>query len=113
MSSRHPEVGTFYLACSQCRELEREYKESNRKRMTRFNCYGTLNIHVDIPANEVIVKLRHDIQHEKPVDVTTPSEIKSEIMQNLHMDPVQLRVHFHQKFDNNSSLVTMKQIHYW
>ncbi|CAG8701677.1 1525_t:CDS:2, partial [Ambispora gerdemannii] len=26
-------------------------------------------------------------EHEKPVDITTPPEVKHEIMQNLHMDP--------------------------
>ncbi|RIB10878.1 hypothetical protein C2G38_2263281 [Gigaspora rosea] len=65
------------------RELERDYKESNRKRMDRFDCHGKLIIGVDIAAKEAKVKLSHNIQHEKPVDVTTPEEIKREIMQNL------------------------------
>ncbi|CAG8583151.1 4753_t:CDS:2 [Ambispora gerdemannii] len=111
MSLCHREVSIFYLACSQCRELEREYKESNRKRMTRFDCHGKLTIHIDMPAREAMIGFHHNIQHEKPVDITTPPEVKREIMQNLHMDPVQLRTHLCQMFD--VSLVTAKQIYYW
>ncbi|CAG8552189.1 12724_t:CDS:2 [Ambispora gerdemannii] len=37
-------------------------------------------------AKEVLVKLCHNIQHEKPIDLTTPPEIKHEIMENLYMD---------------------------
>ncbi|CAG8561961.1 1637_t:CDS:2 [Cetraspora pellucida] len=37
---------------------------------------------------EAKIKLSHNIQHERPVDVTTPKEIKREIMQNLYMDPL-------------------------
>ncbi|CAG8660191.1 2192_t:CDS:1, partial [Ambispora gerdemannii] len=111
MSLRHHGVGLFYLACSQCYELEREYKESNRKRMSRFNCHGKLIIRIDMSAKEAMVRFLHDIQHEKPVDITTPPEVKHEIMQNLHMDPVQLRTHLRQMYD--VSLVTAKQIHYW
>ncbi|CAG8759068.1 16617_t:CDS:1, partial [Racocetra fulgida] len=57
--------------------------------MVCFDCHGKLIIGIDIAAKEVKVKLSHDIQHEKPIDVSTPEEIKHEIMQNLHMDPVQ------------------------
>ncbi|KAF0542080.1 hypothetical protein F8M41_004777 [Gigaspora margarita] len=56
-------------------------------------------------------KLNHDIQHEKPVEITTPEEIKHEIMHNLHMDPVQLRIQICQRFD--ALQVTPKQINYW
>ncbi|CAG8519174.1 11731_t:CDS:2 [Ambispora gerdemannii] len=63
-----------------------------------------------MPAREAMIRFHHNIQHEKPVDITTPPEVKHEIMQNLHMDPVQLRAHLHQMFD--VSLVTAKQIYY-
>ncbi|KAF0543587.1 ATP-dependent DNA helicase pif1 [Gigaspora margarita] len=63
---------------------------------------------VNIAAKEAKVKFNHDIQHEKPVDVTTPEEIKCEIMHNLHMDPMQLRTHLRQRFD--ALQVTPKQI---
>lgn len=111
MSLCHPKVGTFYLACSQCVELKREYKESNRPRIERFDCHGKLIIHVDIPAREATARLQHDVQHEQPVDVTMPLEVKQEIEKNLHMDPLQLRTHLQKMFD--ISMITTKQIHYW
>jgi len=107
----HSNVGTFYLKCSQSLELKRQYKESNRPRVERFECHGKLTIHIDIPGKEVIAKLCHDVQHEHPVDVTTPPEVKQEIEKNLHMDPLQLRTHLHKMFD--ISMMTTKQIHYW
>ncbi|CAG8836558.1 27582_t:CDS:2, partial [Gigaspora margarita] len=87
-SVRHSGVSKFYLACSQCYELECEYKESNRKKIDRFDCYSKLTI-----------------------DVTTREEIKCEIMHNLYIDPVQLRTHIRQRFD--ALQVTPKQIYYW
>ena len=112
MSSRHQGVGSFYFACSQCHELEREYKESsNRPQIARFNCHGKLYIRVDIAAAEATVKLNHDILHEKPVDIATPEEMKKEIQANVHMDPVQLRTHLRNKFEVQK--ITAKQIHYW
>ncbi|KAF0544536.1 ATP-dependent DNA helicase pif1 [Gigaspora margarita] len=79
--------------------------------MDRFDCHAKLIIGVNIAAKEAKVKLNHDIQHEKPVDVTTPEEIKREIMHNFHMDLVQLRTHIRQRFDTLQ--VTPKQIYYW
>ncbi|CAG8605470.1 14635_t:CDS:2 [Cetraspora pellucida] len=76
-----------------------------------FDCHKKLKICIDIPAKGAIVMFCHDIQYEKPIDVTTPLEVKQEIMQNLHMDPIQLRTHLHQKF--NVLLTTNKRIHYW
>lgn len=111
MSARHSKVGTFYLACSQCQEVKHEYKESNRKRIERFDCHGKLTLHIDIPAKEATAKLRHDSLHEKPIDVATPPEVKQEIEQNLHMDPTQLRMHLRKMFEIN--MITGKQIHYW
>ncbi|KAF0497175.1 ATP-dependent DNA helicase pif1 [Gigaspora margarita] len=107
----YPGIGAFYLSCSQCQELEREYKESNRKKIAQFNCHGKLVVNVDMAAKELKIKLSHDIYHEKLVDITIPEEIKNKIMQNLHMDPVQLRTHLRQRFD--TSQVTPKQINYW
>jgi hypothetical protein len=104
-------VGTFYLACSQCQEVKHEYKESNRKRTQRFECHGKLTIHIDIPAKKATAKLIHEILHDKPIDVTTPPEVKREIEQNLHLDPLQLRMHLRKMFDIN--MITGKQIHYW
>ncbi|CAG8698471.1 9658_t:CDS:1, partial [Ambispora gerdemannii] len=49
--------------------------------------------------------------HEKPIDLTTPPEIKHEIMENLYMDSVQLQTHLRQTFDILQ--ITPKQINYW
>ena len=111
MSSCHSKVGTWFLRCSQSEELRREYKESNRKRIDHFDCKGRLTIHIDVPAKEATVKLQHEVLHEKPIDVKTPPEIKQEIKENLHVDPVQLHMHLRTIHDIN--MVTMKQIHYW
>ncbi|CAG8467146.1 3989_t:CDS:1 [Acaulospora morrowiae] len=111
MSTHYSGVGTFYLACSQCCELECEYKESSRKRVTRFDCHGKIIINIDIPAKEAMVRFCHEIQYELPINITIAPEVKYEIMQNLHMDPIQLRIYLRQIFD--ISLVTTKQIHYW
>jgi len=107
----HSNVGTFYLKCSQSLELKRQYKESNRPRVERFECHGKLTIRIDVPGKEAMAKLSHDCQHEHPVDVTMPPEVKQEIEKNLHMDPLQLRTHLHSMFD--ISIITTKQIHYW
>ena len=111
MSSRHSKVGTFYLACSQCQELKHDIKESNRKRIERFDCHGKLVIHLDTHEKEATVKLKHEILHEKPIDVSTPPEVKQEIENNLHMDPLQLHMHLRSMFDMN--MITTQQIHYW
>ncbi|CAG8761716.1 27702_t:CDS:2, partial [Racocetra persica] len=73
MLLRHHGVGLFYLACSQCFELEHKFKELNRQRTIHSDSDGKLIIHVDIPDRKV--------------------EVKREIMENLHVDPVQLRSH--------------------
>ncbi|CAG8718190.1 18943_t:CDS:2, partial [Racocetra fulgida] len=88
-----------------------ESDESNQQRMVCFDCYGMLIIRVDVPATKVIIDLKHDIFHERPVDVTTPIEIKQEIKANLHMDPLQIRTYLQDKFD--ISKITAHQIRYW
>ncbi|CAG8719294.1 6794_t:CDS:2, partial [Gigaspora rosea] len=50
-----------------------------------------------ISASRVIVKLKHDILHERLIDVTTPMEIRNEIKSNLHMDSVQFRTYLNDK----------------
>ncbi|CAG8693711.1 2671_t:CDS:2 [Cetraspora pellucida] len=92
-------------------EIEREYKESNRKRTDRFSCNDKLTINIDIPAANAKVTLQHELVHEKPADVTTPLEIKQKILENLNMDPVHLHTYLRKKFD--ISKVTSKQIQYW
>ncbi|CAG8563282.1 6027_t:CDS:2, partial [Cetraspora pellucida] len=111
LSTCHENVSTFYFGCSQSYELACDYKELNRQRMDRFDCYEKLILKVDIPASKIIVKLRHDIIHERPVNVTTLMEIKQAIITNLHLDPTQLRTYLCNRFD--TSKITMQQIHYW
>ncbi|CAG8568352.1 3119_t:CDS:2, partial [Cetraspora pellucida] len=110
-SVHHSGVSKFYLACSQYHELECKYKESNHKRMVHFDCYRKLIISIDIAMKEAKIKLSHDFQHERPVDVTTPEEIKHEIIQNFYINSVQLRTHICQRFD--ATQITSKQINYW
>ncbi|CAG8766792.1 7812_t:CDS:1, partial [Cetraspora pellucida] len=110
-SVRFDNVATYYFACSQCYKLEREFKQSNRKQITRFDCHGKLTLHIDVPAIEAILKLRHDIIHKKSEDVSMPEEIKQEIRANLHLDPIQIRAILHSKFEILN--ITAKQIHYW
>ncbi|CAG8794724.1 18067_t:CDS:2, partial [Gigaspora margarita] len=81
-------------------ELERDYKESNCKRIDCFDYHGKLIIDVDIAAKEAKIKL----------NVTTPKEIKCEIIQNLYMDSVQLRTHIHQIFDDTLQVNIQKSI---
>ncbi|CAG8655447.1 7439_t:CDS:2, partial [Racocetra fulgida] len=90
ISARFNNIAIYYFVCSQCNELEREYKQSNQKRITRFECYGKLNLHIDVPAIEAILKLRHDVLYEKPENVSMPEKIKQEIHINLHLDPIQI-----------------------
>ncbi|CAG8832110.1 2854_t:CDS:2, partial [Gigaspora margarita] len=90
MSTCYENVSTFYFACSQLNELAYDYKKSNRKRTIRFDCYGKLNIHIDIPVAKVVVKLSHGIFYNALIDCTTPAKIKLKIEKNLHMSPIQL-----------------------
>ncbi|KAF0356993.1 ATP-dependent DNA helicase pif1 [Gigaspora margarita] len=112
LSARYYGVGNAYYACSQNQELEREYKDSNRKRITRFNCCGKISIKIDIPLAEAKVFLKHEILHEKPIDIAMPPEVKQEIEKNLNLSPTDLRTHLRiRNFD--LSKITYKQIHYW
>ncbi|CAG8729901.1 22836_t:CDS:2, partial [Cetraspora pellucida] len=79
--------------------------------MNCFDCHRKLTLKVDILASKIIVKLRHDIIHERPVNVTTPMKIKQAIIMNLYLNPIQLRTYLRNKFD--TSKITMQQIHYW
>ncbi|CAG8803935.1 2352_t:CDS:2 [Cetraspora pellucida] len=99
ISTCHENVGTFYFSYSQCNKLARDYKESNQQRMIRFDYHGMLIICVDVPATKVIIDLKHNILHERLVNVTMPIKIKQEIKANLHMDPLQIRTYLQDKFD--------------
>ncbi|KAF0519156.1 ATP-dependent DNA helicase pif1 [Gigaspora margarita] len=89
ISTRYEGVGNAYFVCSQSTEIEREYKDSNRKKINRFNCGGKLTIHVDILAEKAKVTLWHELIHERPINVATPPEVKQKIIENLNMDPIE------------------------
>jgi len=58
------------------------------------------------------VQMKHTLYHERP-DLSTgvSNEIISEIRNNCHLDPLQLRTHLASRFDIKD--VTTKQIYYW
>ncbi|KAF0546075.1 ATP-dependent DNA helicase pif1 [Gigaspora margarita] len=111
ISTCNENIGTFYFGYSQSSKLACNYKKSNCPRIEHFNCNRTLIIHIDMPMANVTVKLKHEILHERSVDVTTLEEIKQAIQENIHMDPVQLRTYLYDKFDLLK--ITLQQIRYW
>ncbi|CAG8809506.1 23288_t:CDS:2 [Gigaspora margarita] len=111
ISTCHKNVSTFYFACSQSNKLACDYKESNHPRIVRFNCHGMIVIYINIPASKIMVNLKYEILYDRSVDVTTPIEIRQEIKENIHLDPVQLRAHLSNRFDISN--ITMQQIRYW
>ncbi|CAG8817551.1 4760_t:CDS:2, partial [Gigaspora rosea] len=54
-------------------------------------------------SNKLALNFKHNILHDKPVDVTTPIEIRQEIKANLHLDPIQLWTYLQDKFDISKS----------
>ncbi|CAG8715364.1 13128_t:CDS:2, partial [Racocetra fulgida] len=103
LSTHYQGVGNAYFVCSQSDELKYEYKESNHIRINHFNCGDKLNINIDISAKEAKVVLKHKLIYDILVDITTPPEIKQEIIDNLNMDPIHLRIHLRKKFDINET----------
>ncbi|KAF0562302.1 hypothetical protein F8M41_000075 [Gigaspora margarita] len=77
LSACHSSVGNAYFICSQSFELEYEFKDSSHERIFCYNCNGKISIKIDILAAEAKVVLKHKLLHERPVNVTMPSEIKS------------------------------------
>ncbi|CAG8668807.1 44591_t:CDS:2, partial [Gigaspora margarita] len=67
ISTCYKNVGAFYFAYSQSNELA--------------------FIHIDNPASKIMVNHKHEILHNRSVDVTTPIEIRQEIKENIHLDP--------------------------
>ncbi|CAG8757322.1 20857_t:CDS:2, partial [Gigaspora rosea] len=83
LSTCYENVGTFYFGCSQSYKLARDYKESNRQRMKRFDCHGKLIIKIEIKRN----------YGESSFGSYTTSN------------------HLRDRFD--MSKITMQQIYYW
>ncbi|CAG8724947.1 14864_t:CDS:1 [Cetraspora pellucida] len=104
-------VENAYYLYFQSYELEHEYKNSSKKRISRFNCNGKILIKIDISAAEAKVILKHEMMHEKPDDIAVSLEIKQEIKRNLNLSPVDLRTHLCSKNFDMSKII-YKQIHY-
>ncbi|CAG8837353.1 29183_t:CDS:2 [Gigaspora margarita] len=77
---------------------------------TRFNNVATYYFACS-QSMDAIIKLHHDIIHDKLENVSIPEEIKQEIRTNLHLDPAQIRAIFRNKYDILN--IIAKQIHYW
>jgi hypothetical protein len=111
LSIREPDkIGTTYFTCSQSSTLS-NYKNSNRKRMVRYECNGRLTIWVNLKTEYAHVRLQHDHLHERPsFQPLVSDEVKEEIERNKHLDPLQLRNHLSIQFDMSN--ITGKQIYY-
>ncbi|CAG8531326.1 12949_t:CDS:2 [Racocetra fulgida] len=93
ISSYFEGVSNAYFVCSQSTEIKSEYKDSNCKKIDHFNYSSKLTINVDILVAKVKVRLRHELVHERPIDIATHPEVKQEIIENLNMDSVYLQTH--------------------
>ncbi|GBC01685.1 hypothetical protein RclHR1_00430002 [Rhizophagus clarus] len=112
LSIQEPDkIGTTYFTCSQSSTLS-NYKNSNRKRMVRYECNGRLTIWVNLKTEYAHIQLQHDHLHERPsFQPLVPDEIKDEIERNKHLDPLKLCNHLSIQFDMSN--ITGKQIYYW
>jgi len=104
-------IATVYYNCSQSNILD-DFKETNRKRITRYECKGQLIVRINIADAHAHVHMRHALYHERPdISIGVSSEVVSEIRENCHLDPLQLRTHLAARFDIKD--MTAKQIYYW
>ena len=104
-------IATVYYNCSQSNILD-DFKETNRKRITRYECKGQLIVRINITDARAHVHMRHALYHERPdISIGVSSEVVSEIRENCHLDPLQLRTHLAARFDIKD--MTAKQIYYW
>ncbi|CAG8786521.1 43781_t:CDS:2 [Gigaspora margarita] len=88
--SPHSSVGNAYFMCFQSFKLEHEFKNSIHEKIFHYNCNGKISIKIDILVAKAKVVLKHKLLYERPVNVTTPSEIKQEISKNLDLNPIEL-----------------------
>ncbi|CAG8759694.1 15227_t:CDS:2, partial [Racocetra fulgida] len=65
-----------------------------------------------IENSDTYIKCKHLFNHEQPaISTGVPKEIITEIQQNCHLDPLQLRFYLSAHFDLKN--ITFKQIYYW
>ncbi|CAG8577622.1 23256_t:CDS:2 [Cetraspora pellucida] len=103
--------GTIYYYCSQSAILNK-FKNSNRKRITKFKCNGQLIIRINMINSKAYIKVKHLLYHERPaISTGVPKEIIAEINQNYHLDSLQLHSYLSTYFDLQD--ITPKQIYYW
>jgi hypothetical protein len=104
-------IATVYYNCSQSTILD-DFKDTNRKRIRRYECKGQLIVRINITSAHACVHMKHTSYHERPdISIGVSSEVISEIRKNCHLDPLQLRTHLTARFDIKD--VTAKQIYYW
>ena len=111
-SVRDPKnIATIYYHCSQSSVLD-NFKDTNRKRIKRYECKGQLIIRINMIDAYARLQMKHVLYHERP-DLSTgvSNEIVSEIRNNCHLDPLQLRTHLASRFDIKD--VKTKQIYDW
>ncbi|CAG8667662.1 9719_t:CDS:2, partial [Ambispora gerdemannii] len=89
-----------------------DFKNSNRKRMIRYDCNGQLIIHINKLLKRAHIQVKHSFLHDHPsLSAEVSTEILEEIKENCHLDPLQLRSHLSVHFDLKD--ITAKQIYYW
>ena len=80
--------------------------------MQRFECHGQLILRINMETCKAKIQIKHLLQHERPLTTSSvPPEVVSEIQNNFHLDPLQLRTHLSTLFDLRD--ITNKQIYYW
>ncbi|KAF0556086.1 ATP-dependent DNA helicase pif1 [Gigaspora margarita] len=107
-------IGRFYYYCCQSKEVQSEsYKDSNRKRRTRYDCKGKITIQIDLALNAVEVNISHGSLHQRPdLCVEIPDELQEEIKTHSYLTATELKNHIrHQGFD--ISKYSPKRIYYW
>ncbi|KAF0468863.1 ATP-dependent DNA helicase pif1 [Gigaspora margarita] len=107
-------VGRFYYFCCQSKEAQSEnYKDSNRKRRTCYNCKGRITIQVDLVLNAVEVDIYHHSLHPHPdLCIEMPNELQEKIKKHSHLTAIELKNHLRrQGFD--ISKYSPKRIYYW
>src|SRR5207248_11408327 len=80
-------IATVYYNCSQSNILD-DFKDTNRKRIKRYECKGQLIVRINITSAHARVHMRHTSYHERPdISIGVSSEVVSEIRKNCHLDP--------------------------
>ena len=60
-------IATVYYNCSQSTILD-DFKDTNRKRIKRYECKGQLIVRINITSAHACVHMRHTSYHERPLE---------------------------------------------